>query len=106
MSRVTESTIILLFSILLQNCAPPGEDEGTTFTDSAGVVLATAEVPAWGEGEGWRVSEEPILEIGVRDGPSDFIFSMMSSKLCAMSGAMPCQRESDTNRVQSRAVSR
>jgi hypothetical protein len=38
-------------------------------------VLATSQAPAWDEGEGWRVSEEPILEIGVRDGPSEFIFS-------------------------------
>lgn len=75
MSRVTEVNTILLFSFFLQNCAPSVEDKGTTFTDSAGVVLATAEVPAWDEGEGWRVSEEPILEIGVRDGPSDFVFS-------------------------------
>jgi hypothetical protein len=75
MSRVTEATSILLFSFFLQDCAPPGDDGGTTFTDSAGVALATSEAPAWGDGEGWRVSEEPILEIGVRDGPSDFIFS-------------------------------
>ena len=51
--------------LLLAACGPSERGPGTTFSDSAGVTLATAETPAWGPGEGWRVADEPTGEIGV-----------------------------------------
>ena len=65
-----------LFSVLLlAGCGPSDADQGTTFSDSAGVILAIAEAPAWGPGEGWHVSEEPMVEIGVQEGSEEYILS-------------------------------
>ncbi len=66
---------VLLFSLLIKGCSPTDRGAGTTFVDSAGVTLAIAEAPAWGPGEGWRIPGEPHLQIGVLDGPEEYIFS-------------------------------
>ncbi len=49
-----------------------GEQAGTRLSDSAGVAIATAVGPAWGPGEGWRVDEEPLLEIGTAVGDPEY----------------------------------
>lgn len=40
--------------------------------DSAGVAVAEAAAPLWREGEGWRVVEPPLLEIGTTMGDPDY----------------------------------
>lgn len=40
--------------------------------DSAGVRIVENAAPAWGEGEAWRVSPEPALEIGVVEGRPEY----------------------------------
>jgi hypothetical protein len=40
--------------------------------DSAGVVIAESSAPAWKEGSGWRLSEEPVLNIGVLEGDPNY----------------------------------
>ncbi|MDT8369964.1 MAG: hypothetical protein RQ745_12225, partial [Longimicrobiales bacterium] len=42
-------------------CDTAGGDAGEPFTqrDSAGIAIAESRRPAWGEGEGWRLSPEP-----------------------------------------------
>lgn len=68
-----------LFSVvLLAGCGPSEADQGTSLSDSAGVILAIAEVPAWDPGEGWHVSDEPMVEIGVLDGPEEYTLSDVS----------------------------
>ena len=44
---------------------PPSE----AATDSAGVRIVDNTVPQWGPGEGWRVTSEPVLSLGVVDTP-------------------------------------
>jgi hypothetical protein len=48
-------------------------DDGASRTsysvvDSVGVRIVESHEPAWAAGEGWSVSAEPLLEVGVREG--------------------------------------
>lgn len=65
----------LIFSTTLASCSPSVGGSGTVFSDSAGVTLASAETPFWAPGAGWRLSEEPTLQIGVLEGPEEYQFS-------------------------------
>jgi hypothetical protein len=38
------------------------------------VIVAVAEFPLWEPGQGWRVSEEPLLQIGALQGRDEYIF--------------------------------
>ena len=40
----------------------------TAQTDSAGIPIITARAPLWGPGEGWTVSDEPVVRIGALAG--------------------------------------
>ena len=49
-----------------------------TVRDSAGVQIIESTAPAWGDGEGWTVSEEPTLHIGVIEGADEYQFSIVT----------------------------
>lgn len=66
---------LLLLTASLFSCGPPARGSGTTFSDSAGVILADAEAPAWAPGEGWRIDERPIVQIGAVEGPAEYQFT-------------------------------
>jgi hypothetical protein len=51
----------------------PPEPVGYTVRDSAGVTIVENTEVAWGEGEAWTVTSEPILSIGEVDGPQEYI---------------------------------
>lgn len=59
------SSLILLS---LASCTT-GTTTGTLATraDSAGVTIVTSTDPAWRDGEGWQISEAPLVQIGHRD---------------------------------------
>jgi len=40
--------------------------------DSAGITIVENSDPLWGDGEAWRLSEKPVLEIGVVEGPDAY----------------------------------
>ena len=40
--------------------------------DSAGVTIISNESPAWSDGEGWRVAETPVVDIGVVSGDAAY----------------------------------
>ena len=42
-----------------------------TVTDSAGVRVVVNSGQQWGEGEGWQVTAEPVVTLGVRDYPAE-----------------------------------
>jgi hypothetical protein len=52
--------------LLLAACGGDGvaTTDQATITDSAGITIVQNHRPVWAEGEGWRISAEPILEIG------------------------------------------
>jgi len=49
-------------------------DRGFTVRDSAGITIVESVEPAWEEGEGWTLSAEPILDIGVVEGEPAYQF--------------------------------
>jgi len=51
-----------------------GSGETAVARDSAGVQVVVSEAPAWREGEGWRLSAEPVLRIGELDGAPEYQF--------------------------------
>jgi hypothetical protein len=53
---------------------PSPLDAGFTVRDSAGVTIVENHFPLWEEGEGWRLSAEPLLSLGVMDGPEEYVF--------------------------------
>ncbi len=58
------------------SCRPstPGAD-GFTVMDSAGVRIAESSSPQWREGEGWTLSEEPLVQVGVVQGDERYQFN-------------------------------
>lgn len=61
------------FIFALAACDAPARPTGTIHADSAGIRIATAVEPLWDAGEGWRVSEEPLVEIGAATGASEYL---------------------------------
>ncbi|MEX0906874.1 MAG: hypothetical protein WD054_00980 [Gemmatimonadota bacterium] len=54
------------------SCGAPGHssDDRVVVTDSAGITIITSSAPA--DADGWRVEPEPMLSIGVVDGPAEY----------------------------------
>jgi hypothetical protein len=52
----------------------PPADAGVTVRDSAGVTIVENHFPLWQEGEGWRLSSEPLLSVGALHGPEEYVF--------------------------------
>ena len=69
--HVTLRFISLLVSVL-PACSNDLNHETVTVTDSAGVTIVESLKPLWEEGEGWRLSEEPVLTIGSENGPEEY----------------------------------
>lgn len=73
--------LILAAIVLTRLLYSPGSDrEAVSFRswDSAGVEIVESTLPAWGEGEGWRVLPEPTLRIGVVDGDPAYQFNQVA----------------------------
>jgi hypothetical protein len=49
-----------------------GERATSTVRDSAGIQIVESTAPVWEEGAGWQVAPEPILTIGVLEGPEEY----------------------------------
>ena len=67
--------VLVLSLVWVAACQSGGAPEPvTTTTDSAGITIVTNLGPQWGEGEGWRLSEVPVLDLGTFDleGPESF----------------------------------
>lgn len=60
-------------TLALGACDSSSESPGTVRSDSAGIPIATALAPLWAPGEGWTVSDEPLIEIGAVDGPPEYL---------------------------------
>jgi hypothetical protein len=57
-------------------CASPDDAaaDTSTRTDSAGIVIITSHAPSWKAGKEWKLSDEPILQIGSVNGDSAYQF--------------------------------
>lgn len=56
--------------------------------DSAGIVIVESAAPAWEEGEGLRLSEEPLVEIGMLDGPEEYQLFRVTGALRLLGGGI------------------
>ena len=65
--------LLCVATLALGTCDSPSESRTTIRTDSAGIPITTALAPQWGSGEGWTISEEPLLEIGAVDGSDEYL---------------------------------
>jgi hypothetical protein len=60
----------LPLSMTLAGCDSGRTSSGPAVSDSAGITIVQNTAPRWAEGEGWRIADEPALDIGVVDGDS------------------------------------
>lgn len=62
------------FLAFLTECQGPGQG-GESFSrkDSAGVVITESNRPLWESGEGWTLSREPEVVIGLREGDERYL---------------------------------
>jgi hypothetical protein len=61
--------------------AAGGPADAFTVRDSAGILIAESRAPAWDEGEGWRLADDPELEIGMMEGPEEYLLTGVTSAL-------------------------
>jgi hypothetical protein len=62
---------VFLFASLT-GCAESEQAPGPLVRDSAGIQIVESTSPAWAPGEEWRLSEEPMLTIGVGEGAEEY----------------------------------
>ena len=62
---------VFLFASLT-SCAESEQAPGPLVRDSAGIQIVENTSPAWTPGEAWRLSEEPVLTIGVAEGAEEY----------------------------------
>ena len=68
-------------SALIGACAACGSADAPStaiVVDSAGIRIVESRSPEWSEGDGWRVSTEPLLSIGSQDGSDGVAFGRLS----------------------------
>lgn len=67
---------------LAAGCGESAEPEGASgpaARDSAGVRITENAEPVWTDGEGWRLGEAPVLDLGHLDGPEETQFFQVSA---------------------------
>ncbi|MEW5927216.1 MAG: 6-bladed beta-propeller [Gemmatimonadota bacterium] len=62
----------------LAACGGDARAAGPVVRDSAGVRIVENSAPAWKEGQGWRLSAEPALDIGMVEGPPEYQFGRVT----------------------------
>lgn len=68
---IVVSSLVVLMA--LQGCE--SSTTGFTVADSAGVTIVESTDPLWERGEGWTLSREPEVVIGLREGDEEYLFS-------------------------------
>jgi hypothetical protein len=56
--------------------------------DSAGIEIVESAAPLWDEDSAWRLSAEPVLRLGVIDGPEELTFSSVTDVLSRADGSL------------------
>jgi hypothetical protein len=102
MSRSPSSPWLPLAVFLLTSqtgCADRDRPTRFTVRDSAGIEIAESTAPAWPEGEGWRLSPELVLTIGLAQGAEEYELYDVASALQVGTGevAVAC---GGTNQVR------
>ncbi len=86
--------VSLLASTLMISCqgaserAEFSETTNASVRDSAGIEIVDNAAPAWGEDERWRLSEEPVLDIGSIDGSPEYTLGRAHSPVRLSDGTI------------------
>jgi hypothetical protein len=78
------STVLLI--TLLGGCNELEQPQTYLVRDSAGIEIVESYHPAWGPGEEWRLSEEPVVTIGVATGEEEYELYDVASALHLSTG--------------------
>lgn len=79
---MTRAARLALLAGALAGCGDAGADAPAfVLRDSAGITIAESAAPAWGDGEGWRLSDQPLVEIGTMEGPEEYQLFRVSGAL-------------------------
>lgn len=71
----------LLLLAPLAACEPAVQPSSPAVRDSAGVLIVDNSSFRWKDGRGWRVSERPLLDIGVVEGGPEYQFEDVKAAL-------------------------
>ena len=83
--------LLPLALLALSACGDAGAAGGgsaAVVVDSAGVQIVTSSDPVWAAGEEWRVGEAPTLEIGLAEGPNEYLFALVRNALRRVDGSI------------------
>jgi len=64
----------IAIGVAMVGCGVDESSDPAIVRDSAGVRIVESTRPSWPEGAGWRLSENPILQIGVAEGEPEYQF--------------------------------
>ena len=73
--------MLAALGLTLSACSGDGPSSAVVVRDSAGVTIVESMAPQWAEGEGWRLSEEPVVTIGIDDGPEEYSLFKVAATL-------------------------
>lgn len=71
-------TLLTVLSCVLVGCDRGSDTSTYAVRDSADVRIVESSAPFWGDGDGWTVSPEPVLQIGVVEGAEEYQFSFIN----------------------------
>ncbi|MGD2218245.1 MAG: hypothetical protein PVJ64_15915 [Gemmatimonadales bacterium] len=74
-------TLAVTLTAAVTGCAEPDGGDRFAVRDSAGIEVVESRAPSTGVTAAWSVDEEPLLEIGVEDGPPEYQFSQVEGAL-------------------------
>ncbi len=75
LGKTAACRLLCCLLLALPGCDSAPETPLTTQSDSAGIPITTALAPRWGPGEGWKVSGDPLLEIGATTGAAEYLLN-------------------------------
>jgi len=79
--RFALGACLVVLAASLSGCAGRRNDVGVVVRDSGGTRIVENLEGAWGPGEGWNLSEEPVVSIGRTDGPQEYLLHRVQTAL-------------------------
>lgn len=82
--------------LMVATCAPATDSSpGFMSFDSGGVLITESSRPQWNEADGWRLGEEPRIEIGSLEGEDPYLFYEVRGVTIAGDGTIIVANRSD-----------
>lgn len=88
MRNVVLAAACAVLSMQTGACGGDARAAGPAVRDSAGIKIVQNHAPAWKRGQEWRVSGQPVLDIGVAEGDANQQFSRVSDALRLSDGTI------------------